>query len=86
MPIEMWTITLFVCLFILVFAGLPVAFALGGTAMLFTLIFWGPQGLYMAAAQAWGPSNQFVLVAIPLGRACGRHGRYLYNFCRHVRN
>lgn len=66
MPIGMWTITLFACLFLLVFSGLPVAFALGGTAMLFTLIFWGPQGLYMAAAQAWGPSNQFVLVAIPL--------------------
>jgi len=63
---ELWTLTLFVCLFGLIFLGLPVAFALGGTAMLFILIFWGPQGLYMAAAQTWGASNSFVLVAIPL--------------------
>ena len=66
MTIEMWTLALFLCLFGLVFLGLPVAFSLGGTAMLFILIFWGPQGLYMAAAQAWGSSNSFVLVAIPL--------------------
>jgi tripartite ATP-independent transporter DctM subunit len=66
MPLEISTIALFVTLFGLIFMGLPVGFALGGTAMAFILIFWGPQGLYMAAAQAWGASNQFVLVAIPL--------------------
>ncbi len=66
MPIELWTLILFGLLFALIFLGLPVGFSLGGTAMLFILIFWGPQGLYMAAAQGWGASNQFVLVAIPL--------------------
>jgi len=66
MSIEMWTIALFVCLFGLLFLGLPVAFSLGATGMVFTIIFWGPQGLYMVASQAWGASSQFVLVSIPL--------------------
>ena len=66
MSLHVWTVLLFVCLFGLVFLGLPVAFSLGGTAMLFILIFWGPEALYMAAAQAWAVSNEFVLVAIPL--------------------
>jgi len=66
MTLEMWTLILFLVLFGLIFLGLPVVFALGGTAMLFTLIFWGPQGLYMAVSQPWGASNSFVLVAIPL--------------------
>ncbi len=66
MAIEVWTILIFVCLFSLIFLGLPISFALGGTGMLFTLIFWGPEALYMAAVQAWGASGQFVLVAIPL--------------------
>ena len=66
MSLELWTVALFICLFGLIFLGLPVGFALGGTAMLFILIFWGPQGLYMAAAQAWGASDSFILVAIPL--------------------
>jgi tripartite ATP-independent transporter DctM subunit len=66
MSLELWTVLLFVCLFGLIFLGLPMAFALGGTGMLFTLILWGPEALYMAVAQAWGASNQFILVAIPL--------------------
>ncbi len=66
MSLEMWTAALFACLFGLMFLGLPVSFSLGATGMVFTLIFWGPQGLYMVAAQAWGASNQFVLVSIPL--------------------
>lgn len=66
MSVELWTIALFVCLFGLIFLGLPMVYSLGGTAMLFTYIFLGPQGMYMAAAQAWGVSGQFVLVAIPL--------------------
>ncbi len=66
MAIEVTTILIFVCLFSLIFLGLPISFALGGTGMLFTLIFWGPEALYMAAVQAWGASGQFVLVAIPL--------------------
>jgi len=66
MSIEMWTVLIFVCLFSLIFLGLPISFALGGTGILFTLIFMGPSALYMATLQAWGAANQFVLVAIPL--------------------
>jgi tripartite ATP-independent transporter DctM subunit len=66
MSLELWTVAFFLCLFFLIFVGLPMAFALGGTAMVFTLIFFGPEGMYMAAAQVWGVSGQFVLVAIPL--------------------
>lgn len=66
MPIEVWTILIFLCLFSLIFLGLPISFALGGTGILFTLIFMGPEALYMATLQAWSASNQFVLVAIPL--------------------
>jgi tripartite ATP-independent transporter DctM subunit len=66
MSIELWTAALFVCLFALMFLNLPVGFALGATGVIFTLMTWGPSGLYMVAAHTWGASNQFVLVSIPL--------------------
>ena len=66
MTTEYWTILLFLCLFSLIFLGLPVCFALGGTAMVFIAILWGPDALYLAVSQPWAAGNQFILVAIPL--------------------
>lgn len=63
---EAWTICFLTMLFILIYLGLPVSFALGGTGMFFILMVWGPSSLYMVAAQAWSASNQFILVAVPL--------------------
>lgn len=57
---------LILTLFVFVFSGLPVPFAMGGTGMLVVLFFWGPDALYIAVSQVWGSSNQFVLIAIPL--------------------
>lgn len=66
MGAEFMTILLFACLFSLVFLGMPVSFALGSTAILFMLISWGPPSLYLVVSQAWGTSNQNVLIAVPL--------------------
>jgi tripartite ATP-independent transporter DctM subunit len=63
---EAWTILFLATLFALIYLGLPVGFALGGTGMLFIAIYWGLASLYMACAQAWTASNQFILVAVPL--------------------
>lgn len=63
---EAWTITFLVVLFTVLYMGLPVGFAIGGTCMVFIFLFWGPGSLYMVVAQAWSASTQFVLVAVPL--------------------
>lgn len=46
--------------------GLPVAFALGGSATVFLLIFWGWTGVNTAFLKVWTGMNTFVLAAIPL--------------------
>lgn len=43
--IEMMTLIIFASLFIFLALGVPVGFALGSITILFTLFFWGPQGL-----------------------------------------
>jgi len=43
-----------------------VAFVLGGVAIIFTLITWGPQGLYVVAMSAWDGMSKFVIVCVPL--------------------
>ena len=65
MSIEIVTILLFVCLFILLLSGLPVAFAVGGVAIVFAAFLWGPSSLYMIGSRVFGMMITLVLVALP---------------------
>lgn len=45
---------------------MPVAFALGGIGVVFTLWLWGPQGLMVVPSQAFGSMRTLILIALPL--------------------
>lgn len=66
MGIELVTMLLIGCLLLLLALGLPVAFSLGSIALLFTILFWSPEAIYMAASYVFGVMDNFVLVAAPL--------------------
>ena len=66
MSAGLMTVLLFGTLFIVVLAGLPICFAIGGTAMIFALLLWGPEGLYVVASSASGIMQTLILIAIPL--------------------
>jgi len=60
------TILMFVGLLIGLFLGHPLAFVLGGLAVIFGLIGWGPQCLYMFMNRIYNVMDNYVLIAIPL--------------------
>lgn len=60
------TIVLFGLLILFLVLGLPLAFALGGVAMIGVLLIWGPSGLSIGVLQIWGVMSTFSLLAIPL--------------------
>lgn len=60
------TALLFGSMIILLLLGLPIAFALGGIAVIFTLWMWGTPGLLMIISSTYGQGTSFVLVALPL--------------------
>jgi len=66
MSIEFTTLLLFGSLFLIFATGLPIAFALGSVAMIYTLLLWGPKHLYIAATSAFGQSESLTLIAIPM--------------------
>lgn len=66
MSIELVTLLLFVSVLFLFVLGLPIAFALGSVAMIFTILLWGPSHVYIAATSAFGQSRSLTLMAIPL--------------------
>ena len=51
---------------VLLLAGVPVGFALGGGAVAGVLYLWGFKGLYMLANTAYADSTSFILLAVPL--------------------
>jgi len=57
---------MFSSLIVLLLAGLPVAFATGSLAVIFTFFLWGPAGLTQIAIRVWGLMYQYLLFAIPL--------------------
>lgn len=63
---EWLTIILFGTLVILLLAGLPLVFALGGTATLFTIFIWGPGALAVLANRTYMSMSMFMLVAVPM--------------------
>ncbi|MBP7766028.1 MAG: TRAP transporter large permease subunit [Syntrophaceae bacterium] len=63
---ELITILMFAGLLIGLFMGHPLAFVLGGLAVIFGLIGWGPSMFYMFMNRIWGTMDNYVLLAIPL--------------------
>jgi len=72
------TIILFSLLIITLFAGVPLAFALGGTAVIFSLLFWSSNSLFIFAQQTFSLMNNVVMVAVPsfilMGATLGESG------------
>lgn len=66
MDISMISVLLFGSMFLLLAAGLPVAFVLGGLATAFTTIFWGPESLFIIVARTYSMMSSTTLVAAPL--------------------
>ncbi|MCK4790886.1 MAG: TRAP transporter large permease subunit [Desulfobacteraceae bacterium] len=63
---ELITILMFSGLFIGLFMGHPLAFVLGGLAVIFGLIGWGTQCFYMFVNRIYAMMNSYILVAVPL--------------------
>jgi tripartite ATP-independent transporter DctM subunit len=63
---EFITIGMFGGLLIGLFMGHPLAFVLGGLAMIFGYIGWGPSCFYMFINRTWGIMDNYILVCIPL--------------------
>ncbi len=63
---EVIAILLFVCIFILILSGYPVAFTLGGLSVLFGLVFLGPAFFEFLPLQIMGRMTNVVLLAVPL--------------------
>ncbi len=60
------TIAIFLSLLILLAMGLPVAFSLIGISVLFMLIFFGPDSLYLIATSTFSQMRMEIIIAIPL--------------------
>lgn len=63
---EVLTVLMFGGLLIGLFMGHPLAFVLGGLAVIFGLIGWGPSVFYMFMNRIWGTMDNYVLLAVPL--------------------
>lgn len=63
---ELITVLMFVGLLIGLFMGHPLAFVLGGLAVIFGLLGWGPSVFYIFMNRIWGTMDNYVLLAIPL--------------------
>ena len=63
---EVMTLLMFIGLLIGLFMGHPLAFVLGGLAVIFGLLGWGPSVFYMFMNRIWGTMDNYVLLAVPL--------------------
>jgi len=63
---ELITVLMFVGLLIGLFMGHPLAFVLGGLAVIFGYISWGPSVFYIFMNRLWGTMDNYVLLAVPL--------------------
>jgi tripartite ATP-independent transporter DctM subunit len=63
---EVLAIVLFVCIFILILSGYPVAFTLGGLSIIFGLLFLGPEYFNFLPLRIMGTVTNPVLLAVPL--------------------
>lgn len=63
---ELITILMFSSLLLGIFMGHPLAFTLGGIAVIFGVLGWGTGALSLFMSRIMGTMNNFTLVAIPL--------------------
>jgi tripartite ATP-independent transporter DctM subunit len=63
---ELWTLLMFAGLIAGLFMGHPLAFVLGGLAVLFGLLGLGPSIFPMFSSRIYGVMDNYVLVAVPL--------------------
>jgi tripartite ATP-independent transporter DctM subunit len=63
---EWLTIILFGSLVVLLVAGLPLVFAIGGVATFFIIVLWGPHALPILANRTYMAMDMFLLVAVPM--------------------
>jgi tripartite ATP-independent transporter DctM subunit len=66
MSIEVVTVLMFLSMLVLLASGLPIAFVLGGTALIFGYAIWGPASLNVVVAAANDLLRANLLVAVPL--------------------
>jgi tripartite ATP-independent transporter DctM subunit len=66
LEVELITILMFVTMMILLVTGLPIAFCLGATGIIFALFLWGPNALGLASKNMFGMMTELTLIAIPL--------------------
>ncbi len=59
-------VLLFLTLFILLLAGYPVAFTLGGVAIFFGMISLGMDFFSLLPLRIWGIMTNYILIAVPL--------------------
>lgn len=64
MSIEHVTLILILSAFVLFAAGFPIGFALGAVGLIYSLVFFGPKFLPVAAQAALGSMTSFLMVAI----------------------
>ena len=63
---QLLIILLFISMLLIVFSGLPIAFSLGGIAIVFILFLEGPDFLTSIVMNTFGSMTNYILVAIPL--------------------
>ena len=71
MSIELVTLIMFGGLILCLLLGIPLAWSLGGVAIIVSFIMWGPGSLMMVVYNTFGSMWNIVLVAIPLFMAMG---------------
>ncbi|MFC1992183.1 TRAP transporter large permease subunit [Chloroflexota bacterium] len=63
---EVTTIALFGLLLFFIFLGYPIAFCLGGSAMLIGYLVWGNKIWHIFYEKMWGVAENYILLAVPL--------------------
>ncbi len=63
---ESAPLLMFLALFVLLVAGVPIAFSLAAVAVVFSYVFWGTGAMNILVSAAWGTMNNFVIIAVPL--------------------
>lgn len=66
MSIELIALLMVISLVIFLFTGLPLAFVLGGLALVLSYFLWGSNSMLLIAVQTWGVMQSYFLVAVPL--------------------
>ena len=66
MSLEILAILMFILIVLALIGGVPVAFSLGGVAVIFGLIIYGPDIFYQFTIATWGVMKMYSLLAVPL--------------------